>query len=79
VQAFSKELARAVHDLRLLARAEGDTTLVPEAAAPEVLALTAPLRIVTPHPDHWILIGSLMEDLRRVREEIVGEELSDGG
>nr|WP_221244134.1 aromatic acid exporter family protein [Cryobacterium roopkundense] len=73
VQAFSEELARAAHDLRLLARVEGDTTAVPEAPAPEVLALTAPLRIVTPHPDHWILIGSLMEDLRRVREEIVGD------
>ena len=73
VQAFSQELARAAHDLRLLARAEGDTSLAPEPPVAEVLALTAPLRIVTPHPDHWILIGSLMEDLRRVREEIVGE------
>ena len=73
VQAFSEELARAAHDLRLLARAEGDLTVAPELPAREVLALTAPLRIVTPHPDHWILIGSLMEDLRRVREEIVGD------
>ncbi|WP_104177672.1 aromatic acid exporter family protein [Cryobacterium sp. Y50] len=73
VQAFSEELARAAHDLRLLARTEGDFTVAPEPPAPEVLALTAPLRIVTPHPDHWILIGSLMEDLRRVREEIVGD------
>ena len=73
VQAFSAELVRAAHDLRLLGRAEGDLTVVAEQPAPEVLALTAPLRIVTPHPDHWILIGSLMEDLRRVREEIVGD------
>jgi hypothetical protein len=29
--------------------------------------------IARPHPQHWILIGSLMEDLRRVRDEIVGE------
>ena len=29
--------------------------------------------IMTPHPQHWILIGALMEDLRRVREEITGE------
>ncbi len=73
VQAFSGELVRAAHDLRLLARAEGDPTAAAEPLEPEALALTAPLRIVTPHPDHWILIGSLMEDLRRVREEIVGD------
>jgi len=73
LQAFSEELTRAAHDLRLLAREEGSTDAVPEAPAPEVLALTSPLHIVTPHPDHWILIGSLMEDLRRVREEIVGD------
>ncbi|MDJ0350447.1 FUSC family protein [Cryobacterium sp. PH29-G1] len=73
VQAFSRELARAAHDLKLLARQEGDLTEVPDLPAIDDLALTAPLRIVTPHPDHWILIGSLMEDLRRVREEIVGD------
>jgi hypothetical protein len=28
---------------------------------------------VSPNPEHWILIGSLLEDMRRVREEIVGE------
>jgi uncharacterized membrane protein YgaE (UPF0421/DUF939 family) len=72
VQAFSVELERAAHDLRLL-------SVVPDAvsaeAAPTVEppALTAPLMIMTPHPQHWILIGALMEDLRRVREEITGE------
>jgi hypothetical protein len=40
----------------------------------ELPALTAPLSIMRPHPDHWILIGSLLEDLRRVREEIIGDE-----
>jgi len=73
VQAFSQELGRAAHDLRLLARSAGETGKAPELPEPEVLALTAPLYIVQPHPDHWILIGSLMEDLRRVREEIVGD------
>jgi hypothetical protein len=38
----------------------------------ELPALTAPLVIAKPHPDHWILVGSLMEDLRRVREVLVG-------
>jgi len=74
VQAFSRELARVAHDLRLLAREDDDPTALPEQPEPEALALTEPLRIVTPHPDHWILIGSLMEDLRRVREEIVGDQ-----
>lgn len=70
VQAFSLELSRASHDLRLLARNIDDPEEEPEA---EVPALTAPLTIATPHLEHWILIGSLMVDLRRVREEIVGE------
>ena len=38
-----------------------------------LVSITEPLLIMTPHPQHWILIGSLMEDLRRVREEIKGE------
>lgn len=73
VQAFSAELERAAHDLRLLTRRGSDLTNVPDLPATDELALTEPLRIMTPHPDHWILIGSLMEDLRRVREEIVGD------
>jgi uncharacterized membrane protein YgaE (UPF0421/DUF939 family) len=63
------ELARAAHDLRLLAGTP------PESAgeiAGEAPVLTAPLVIPTPHPEHWVLIGSLLEDLRRVREEIIG-------
>ena len=39
----------------------------------ELPALTAPLLISRPHPEHWILIGSLMEDLRRIREVITGD------
>lgn len=73
VQALSLELGRAAHDLRLLARNvdEPDARHGPETLEPA--ALTAPLTIRTPHPEHWILIGSLLEDLRRVREEIMGE------
>lgn len=70
VGAIATELHRAAHDLRLLGR---DTEGVePEPITSELPALTAPLAIVRPHPEHWILIGSLMEDLRRVREEITG-------
>jgi hypothetical protein len=28
--------------------------------------------VTTPNVEHWILLGSLLEDLRRVREEILG-------
>jgi uncharacterized membrane protein YgaE (UPF0421/DUF939 family) len=75
VQAFSLELERAAHDLTLLAReAMTDADSGQERRRePEPPLLTSPLVIATPHPQHWILIGSLMEDLRRVREEIVGE------
>ena len=47
------------------------TVLVSQAAIP---ALTAPLVIRPPSSAHWILIGSLMEDLRRIRGELVDEE-----
>ncbi|MEO6200083.1 MAG: aromatic acid exporter family protein [Cryobacterium sp.] len=71
VQAFSQELGRAAHDLILLVPAEDGSERTTSGVEPA--ALTAPLIIRTPHPEHWILIGSLMEDLRRVREEIVAE------
>ena len=64
------ELRRAAHDLRLIGRdPEGSE---PATVTAELPALTAPLSILKPHPTHWILIGSLLEDLRRVREEIMG-------
>ena len=63
---IAEELRRAAHDVRLLGR-EDPTT-------PESPLLTAPLLILRPNPEHWILIGSLLEDLRRVRHEIVGAE-----
>jgi uncharacterized membrane protein YgaE (UPF0421/DUF939 family) len=69
VKAISDELSRAAHDLRLIT---GDTANTAASARldPDDLALTAPLRIVTPHPEHWVLLGSLLEDLRRIHEEI---------
>ncbi|MCU1546154.1 MAG: hypothetical protein JWP30_1254 [Homoserinimonas sp.] len=71
VKSIALELSRAAHDLRLLALSQPP----PESREQnfdDLPALTAPLRIATPHPEHWILIGSLMEDIRRVREEITG-------
>ena len=63
-----EEIRRAAHDLELLVR-DGEHT----DAAQELPALTAPYTIPRPHPQHWVLIGSLMEDLRRVRGRITGE------
>lgn len=73
VQSIAQELSRAAHDLRLLTaqRNAGRVDGMGNGAA-ESPALTAPLVIATPHPEHWILVGSLMEDIRRVREEITG-------
>lgn len=75
VRAIAEELRRAAHDLRLLAESKIIDGSFPELSLPEEEAplLTAPITIHDPHPEHWILIGSLMEDLRRVREEITGD------
>jgi hypothetical protein len=62
------ELTRAAHDLRLLAADRG------AELSDEAPLLTAPLQILRPNVEHWILIGSLLEDLRRVRLEIVGSD-----
>jgi hypothetical protein len=77
---IAEELHRAAHDVRLLAREAEDGSAPASSApgssapaAPEVSALTAPVRVLRPDPDHWVLIGSLLEDIRRVREEVIGE------
>ncbi len=64
---IAEELRRAAHDVRLLGREDPS----PTAESP---LLTAPLLILRPNAEHWILIGSLLEDLRRVRHEIQGSE-----
>ncbi|MFF1879062.1 aromatic acid exporter family protein [Leifsonia sp. NPDC058230] len=70
--AISDELRRAAHDLRLLARDPGETASEPDTKTAGVPMLTAPLTIATPDPRHWVLLGSLLEDLRRIHEEIAG-------
>lgn len=62
------ELTRAAHDVRLLAADRG------AEVSTEVPLLTAPLQILRPNAEHWVLIGSLLEDLRRVRLEIIGSD-----
>jgi uncharacterized membrane protein YgaE (UPF0421/DUF939 family) len=68
---IARELGRAAHDLRLLGE-DAEHSASGPAQPVDVPALTAPLVVVEPNPEHWILIGSLLEDMRRVREEIVG-------
>lgn len=72
VVAIAAELGRAAHDVRLIVRDVDGTAADPITS--EIPALTAPLRVLRPNEDNWILIGSLMEDMRRVRENIVDSE-----
>ena len=65
-----EEMRRAAHDLERLGRL---TSTGADALPVEPPALTQPYTIPQPHPEHWVLIGSLMEDLRRVRGRITGE------
>jgi len=73
VTALAEETRRAAHDLRLQ-RLDHQAPADDASAAAEPPALTAPITVASPDPQHWILIGSLLEDLRRIREEITGEE-----
>lgn len=75
VAGIADELRRAAHDVRLLVREREEEAASGEAVpvtTDDLPALTAPLLVVTPDPEHWILIGSMLEDLRRVREELQG-------
>nr|WP_245190029.1 FUSC family protein [Leucobacter exalbidus] len=68
VQGMADEMRRASHDLsRLVHESAGEFEMI------EPPALTKPYVIPQPNPEHWVLIGSLMEDLRRVRGRITGE------
>jgi uncharacterized membrane protein YccC len=69
VQAIAEQLRRAAHDVRLDAR-RADATTLPAAHENEPAALTAPLTIRAPSRNHWVLIGSMLEDLRRIHEAL---------
>ena len=70
VRAIAEQLRRAAHDVRLAVHL-ADVDSEPMTSA--VPALTSPLVVSPPKSGHWILIGSLMEDLRRIRGELVEE------
>lgn len=68
VRAIAEQLRRAAHDVRRTRRrAHADPGEPVTASLP---ALTAPLAIGVPSSGHWILVGSLLEDLRRIHEAL---------
>jgi uncharacterized membrane protein YccC len=71
VTGLADEMTRAAHDLRLVMQEADLEDADAEPLTSDEPALTEPLRVVKPSPTHWILIGSLIEDLRRVHEVIV--------
>lgn len=71
VRAIADQLRRAAHDVRrTVRRATADVAHPPTASIP---ALTAPLAIGAPSSEHWILVGSLLEDLRRVHDNLAAD------
>lgn len=70
---LATELSRAAHDLRLLLGLPEPTATPgePVRGYDEGPALTQPFVVLAPSARHWVLIGSLIEDLRRVHEVIV--------
>jgi uncharacterized membrane protein YgaE (UPF0421/DUF939 family) len=70
VHAIAEQLRRAGHDVRLAVHLADVDPQPPTSAVP---ALTSALVVPAPRSEHWIVIGSLMEDLRRIRDELVGE------
>ncbi|MEV7632994.1 FUSC family protein [Microbacterium sp. NPDC089318] len=71
VRAIAEQLHRAGHDVRLALQWSDGTE--PDAGTAPTPALTTPLVVRPPASDHWILVGSLMEDLRRIHGELRDE------
>ncbi|WP_295014078.1 aromatic acid exporter family protein [uncultured Microbacterium sp.] len=66
VPAIAEQLHRAGHDVRLAVQL-AEVVAEPEALTSAIPALTSPLEIRPPSSRNWVLIGSLTEDLRRIR------------
>jgi uncharacterized membrane protein YgaE (UPF0421/DUF939 family) len=74
VRAIAEQLQRAAHDVRRMTRrAVADPSDPPTESIP---ALTAPLAVAVPASEHWILIGFLLEDLRRIHEALSADPLA---
>jgi len=71
VRAIAEQLRRAAHDVRrVVRRTNPDPANPPTESMP---ALTSPLAVGAPSLGHWILVGSLLEDLRRIHETLADE------
>jgi uncharacterized membrane protein YgaE (UPF0421/DUF939 family) len=74
IRQIAEELTRASHDLRLLVRDAGLPAMgIPHPPTHDMPALTAPIVMRAPAASNWILVGFLLESLRRIRLEIMGE------
>lgn len=71
VRGIAQESRRIAHEIRALvdqhAHDDGRTTTLP---AVDIDGLTAPIALPEPHPEHWVLIGALLEDVRQARESL---------
>ncbi|MGO1496288.1 MAG: FUSC family protein [Agrococcus casei] len=66
------EMRRIAHDIRM--RFVTPHEIGPEESVDTKPLLTTPLIMAAPSGVHWMLIGSLLEDLRRVHGVVVGED-----
>lgn len=73
VAAIAEQLRRAGHDVRLAVQL-AEIAPEPDALTSTIPALTSPLSLRPPSSAHWVLIGSLTEDLRRIRAELRDED-----
>jgi uncharacterized membrane protein YgaE (UPF0421/DUF939 family) len=75
IREIADELGSAGHDLRMRARDAGLPEItIPHPATDELPALTSPIQLSAPAGSNWVLVGFLLESLRRVRAEIMGDE-----
>lgn len=68
MSAIAEQLRRAAHDARILS-GRGDAA-ASDPALQEPPALTTPLTVAAPSGRRWILVGSLLEDLRRIHDAL---------
>lgn len=71
VGAIAEQLRRAAHDVRRAVRRSSVEPADPPTAS--IPALTAPLTVAVPSATHWVLVGSLLEDLRRIHENLAAD------
>lgn len=72
VRAIAEQLRRAGHDVRLAVHL-AEVSPEPPALSSMTPALTTPLVVQAPSSGNWILMGSLLEDLRRIHGQLVGD------